>query len=128
MNNITIFGEVLFDHFPDGHEILGGAPFNVAWHLKAFGQNPQSISRVGNDAEGDLVRSNMQNWGMATDFLQTDPSHPTGQVQISIENGDPTCRIVEDQAYDHIALPGSLSHDNNGFFLSRHLGDAFIST
>jgi len=33
MNNnhpIHVFGEVLFDHFPDGSRILGGAPFNVA--------------------------------------------------------------------------------------------------
>lgn len=27
---IHICGEVLFDHFPDGSRILGGAPFNVA--------------------------------------------------------------------------------------------------
>jgi len=39
MNNqqIGIFGEVLFDQFPDGQQVLGGAPFNVAWHLQAFG-------------------------------------------------------------------------------------------
>jgi len=39
MNNnplLHIFGEVLFDHFPDGSRVLGGAPFNVAWHLQAF--------------------------------------------------------------------------------------------
>ncbi len=40
-----IFGEVLFDCFPDGASILGGAPFNVAWHLHAFGQSPLFISR-----------------------------------------------------------------------------------
>ena len=32
-----IFGEVLFDTFPDGTAVLGGAPFNVAWHLQGFG-------------------------------------------------------------------------------------------
>jgi fructokinase len=105
MNNFIIFGEVLFDHFPGGMKILGGAPFNVAWHLNAFGQNPQFISRVGNDPEGDLIRSSMQKWGMATGFLQTDLNHPTGQVQISLEHGEPSYHIVEDQAYDHIALP-----------------------
>ncbi|MGD9171680.1 MAG: carbohydrate kinase, partial [Candidatus Thiodiazotropha sp.] len=34
---IAIFGEVLFDCFPTGEQVLGGAPFNVAWHLQAFG-------------------------------------------------------------------------------------------
>jgi fructokinase len=31
MNNqgIAVFGEVLFDQFPDGLQVLGGAPFNV---------------------------------------------------------------------------------------------------
>ncbi len=31
-----VFGEVLFDHFPDGGVVLGGAPFNVAAHLQAY--------------------------------------------------------------------------------------------
>ncbi len=53
-NNETlhIFGEVLFDHFPDGSRVLGGAPFNVAWHLQAFGESPRFISRIGNDPAG----------------------------------------------------------------------------
>ena len=37
---IALFGEVLIDQFPEGQRILGGAPFNVAWHLQAFGQKP----------------------------------------------------------------------------------------
>ncbi len=32
---VCVFGEVLFDHFPDGRRVLGGAPFNVAWNLAA---------------------------------------------------------------------------------------------
>ena len=51
-----IFGEVLYDHFPDGSRVLGGAPFNVAWHLQAFGLAPRFISRVGDDAEGRKLR------------------------------------------------------------------------
>ena len=47
---LCVFGEVLFDHFPDGRRVLGGAPFNVAWHLQAFGEAPRFISRVGADA------------------------------------------------------------------------------
>ncbi|PIV92139.1 MAG: hypothetical protein COW45_01270, partial [Gallionellales bacterium CG17_big_fil_post_rev_8_21_14_2_50_54_146] len=33
---VVLFGEVLADVFPD-RAVLGGAPFNVARHLKAFG-------------------------------------------------------------------------------------------
>jgi fructokinase len=52
-----VFGEVLFDCFPDGTEVLGGAPFNVAWHLQGFGLSPLLVSRVGNDARGQQIRS-----------------------------------------------------------------------
>jgi fructokinase len=51
-----IFGEVLFDHFPDGRQVLGGAPFNVAWHLQAFGASPFMVSKVGADAEAVAVK------------------------------------------------------------------------
>jgi fructokinase len=51
MFSTVIFGEVLFDNFPD-KQVLGGAPFNVAWHLQGFGDNPLFISRVGDDSRG----------------------------------------------------------------------------
>ena len=99
---VCIFGEVLFDHFPDGSRVLGGAPFNVAWHLQAFGQSPRLVSRVGRDTEGEQVRSAMGDWGLATDCLQTDPKHPTGRVAVSFTDGEPAYDIVPDCAYDHI--------------------------
>ncbi|WP_374087922.1 carbohydrate kinase [Methylomicrobium lacus] len=99
---IHIFGEVLFDHFPDGSRVLGGAPFNVAWHLQAFGQAPRLISRIGDDPEGREIAQLMQNWGMRADALQTDPMHPTGSVQVSIAHGEPRYDIVADCAYDFI--------------------------
>jgi len=104
MNQIPcVFGEVLFDHFPDGSRVLGGAPFNVAWHLQAFGQAPLFISRIGQDAEGDEIRIAMQDWGMATDALQTDAELPTGRVAVSIEDGEPSYDIVHPCAYDAIS-------------------------
>jgi fructokinase len=104
-NPITVFGEVLLDHFPDDNKVLGGAPFNVAWHLQALGQNPQFISRVGTDPAGNQIRSEMQAWGMNLDFLQQDSTYPTGQVRVTIEHGEPAYSILADQAYDHIQMP-----------------------
>ena len=97
-----IFGEVLFDHFPDGSRVLGGAPFNVAWHLQAFGQSPLMVSRVGRDAQGEQVRAAMTAWGMSTRHLQTDPTRATGQVTVTFKDGEPAYDIVADCAYDHI--------------------------
>ena len=53
----VVFGEVLFDIFPDGSRVLGGAPFNVAWHLQAFGCAPLFVSRIGEDENGEQVRA-----------------------------------------------------------------------
>jgi fructokinase len=87
---LYIFGEVLFDHFPDGTRVLGGAPFNVAWHLQAFGQSPLLISRVGSDPEGTQVRAAMRDWSLSSSGLQTDTVHPTGKVTVAFQDGEPT--------------------------------------
>ena len=97
-----VFGEALFDCFPDGTEILGGAPFNVAWHLAAFGLKPVFLSRVGDDGLGERIDAAMCEQGMTTLGLQHDPAHPTGTVQVSLEDGEPSYEIVADRAYDHI--------------------------
>lgn len=110
--SVCIFGEVLFDHFPDGKRVLGGAPFNVAWHLQAFGAAPRFISRVGADAEGDAVLAAMRDWGMDTGSVQTDPDRPTGRVTVQLVDNEPSYDIVADCAYDAIeARPGAVPGD-----------------
>ena len=99
---LCIFGEVLFDHFADGTRVLGGAPFNVAWHLQAFGQAPAFISRTGNDADGEAVRAAMHDWGMNTDGMQTDPQLPTGRVNVSFVEDENVYDIVRPSAWDAI--------------------------
>ncbi len=100
--NVFIFGEVLFDCFPTGEKVLGGAPFNVAWHLQALGNSPRLISSVGEDDLGQKILNAMDEWGMDTGLVQRDPNHPTGQVQISIIEGEPQYTINPDCAYDFI--------------------------
>jgi fructokinase len=97
-----LFGEVLFDHFPDGRRVLGGAPFNVAWHLQAFGQRPLLISAVGDDPQGAAVREAMEKWSMDHSALQIHPRQPTGRVQVSIEDDEPRYEIVHPVAWDRI--------------------------
>jgi fructokinase len=97
-----IFGEVLYDIFPDGREILGGAPFNVAWHLKGFGQNPLMITRVGVDSLGDRILEQMCSWGMDTGQVQLDRKYPTGTVLVSFDDQEPRFEIPRQQAFDYI--------------------------
>ncbi|WP_303901040.1 carbohydrate kinase family protein [Thiohalomonas denitrificans] len=106
----VIFGEVLFDCFEkQGTSLLGGAPFNVAWHLQGFGLEPVFISRIGDDERGRQVRRAMARWGMSTGGLQIDSRHPTGEVRITLEAGQPTFSILPDRAYDFIDDAEALS-------------------
>jgi fructokinase len=110
----VIFGEVLFDHFlQDGNMVLGGAPFNVAWNLQAMGLSPHLVSRVGEDALGERIISAMDDWGMDRSGLQVDDTVPTGEVRVSVTDGEPSFEITADRAYDFISaeelyLPGDM--------------------
>jgi fructokinase len=97
-----IVGEVLFDVMPDGSRVLGGAPFNVAWHLEAFGLRPLVVTRVGTDDSGDEVQTAMEAWGMDTSGVQRDEVYSTGCVQVDLKDGEPTFDILANQAYDHL--------------------------
>ena len=110
----VIYGEVLFDQFENGTSVLGGAPFNVAWHLQGLGLNPLFISKIGKDNTGEQVLASMRGWGMDTQGIQVDDERPTGSVQISLDAGQPTFDILPDQAYDHINYEPikALSDDN----------------
>ncbi len=98
----VVFGEILYDVFEDGRAVLGGAPFNVARHLRGFGLDPLMISRVGNDERGRAALAAMRSWEMDTAGVQVDPARPTGEVRVCLEAGQPTFEIVPDRAWDHI--------------------------
>lgn len=99
---LVIFGEVLYDCFPDGRQVLGGAPFNVAWGLQGFGHRPLFVSSVGADKEGDEIRSRSQDWGLLTDQIHRDSQHATGMVEIQIVNDEPKYEISMPRAWDYI--------------------------
>ena len=97
-----LFGEVLFDCFADGNIVLGGAPFNVAWHLQGLGVTPLLISRVGSDERGSVVLRLMREWGLPVKAMQVDADKPTGVVAVNVKDGEPSYNILPDQAYDFI--------------------------
>ena len=104
----VVFGEVLYDCFPDGRTILGGAPFHVAWHLNGFGLKPLLVSRIGSDDRGNDIIEAMQQWGMDVSAVQRDSFRPTGVVNVVLDdNNQPSYDIAESQAYDYIR-PGEI--------------------
>ncbi len=100
---LYIFGEVLFDCFPDAAPVLGGAPFNVAWHLNAFGAKTHLISAVGKDELGEKITQAMREWGLATHYTQQHPDLPTGTVNVHFDNNEPHYTISAPVAFDAIS-------------------------
>lgn len=103
---LVIFGEVLYDCFPQGRQVLGGAPFNVAWGLQGFGHRPLLISSVGADPKGDEIRTRLEGWGLRTDQLHRDSKHATGMVEIQIKDDEPKYDISMPSAWDYIPDDG----------------------
>lgn len=101
-----IFGEALYDHFPDGSKVLGGAPLNVAWHLQGFKASPLMVTAVGADPDGAEILKRMAGWGMTTSGVQIHPTRPTGRVTARLDDGEPRYEIEAGQAYDAISREG----------------------
>lgn len=122
---VLIFGEVLFDCFPEGRRVLGGAPFNVAWGLQGFGLRPRLLSAVGADAPGDEIRERMQAWGMLVDGVQVREDLQTGTVEVTVEEGEPSYDIAAPRAWDAIAPadPGQVSLLYHGALALRSAGN-----
>ncbi len=106
---IICFGETLFDILPDG-ALPGGAPMNVAIHLKYYSHSPLIISRVGNDDAGDKLIHFLQDKGLFTAYIQRDQTHQTGIVQADISHQTQVSyTIVEPVAWDYIAYDKQLA-------------------
>ena len=77
---------------------------NVAMHTRNFGEEPALISRVGDDPLGRELIEYVQKRGLSTQWIQIDPQHPTGTVEVNVSNShEVTYDIVESVAWDFIA-------------------------
>lgn len=108
-------GEALFDCFENVHpprKVLGGAPLNaaaIAHQLgRRYGVEGVVVSRVGDDALGERLRSELTARGMRTDGLQRDLYHPTGRVLVQMHAGEPQYEIVRDVAWDFLEWDDAL--------------------
>jgi fructokinase len=110
---IAGLGEALYDVFPD-HQVLGGAPLNMAVHAHQLGQplggTATVISRVGQDVLGRQIIAELAARGMGH-HLQTDPDLSTGTVAVTVDtDGQPTYDIVRDVAWDAIQFDPDLKY------------------
>lgn len=100
---IAGIGEALFDCYPDGRCLLGGAPFNFAVQAhriaSRFGGRAVAVTRIGDDALGHDFLGALST---PREGIQLDAEHPTGRVEVTVHNGEPQYRIFEHVAWDFI--------------------------
>jgi fructokinase len=100
---IVALGELLWDLLPTGRQ-AGGAVFNFAFHCHQLGHSAVIVSRIGDDDLGRALRAEVRRLGMTDEFIQTDPGHPTGTVNVEIAaNGQPAFTVADDVAWDYVA-------------------------
>ena len=103
MKTFTCFGEVLWDVFPD-HQIIGGAPLNVALRLKSFTKNVSIISAIGNDKLGEQLLTYLDSNDLTSKYIQTNNNYPTGQVLVTLDqNGSASYDIKNPSVWDFIS-------------------------
>ena len=95
---------MLWDSLPQGL-FPGGAPMNVAYHLRQLGLRAAPVSAVGHDTLGSELMRRVGSWGLETDLIRVREDKPTGLVRVTIKEGSPSYEIVEDVAWDWIEIP-----------------------
>jgi len=99
---VLAFGEVLWDLLPTG-ALLGGAPFNFVYRVNSLGHRGLMISRLGEDELGGKALRIIEALGMDGTYIQSDPSHHTGTVDVRFDElKNPDFTIVKNAAYDFI--------------------------
>lgn len=101
--SVAVIGEALVDVYPDGSQVPGGAPFNVARWLAAFGLPTLLITRIGQgDAAAACLQTELRRFGLQGPGVQIDAQRPTGLVQVLPAPEGHRFEIAPDSAWDHL--------------------------
>src|SRR5579871_5854594 len=96
-------GELLWDMLPDGPR-LGGAPANFTVMAGRLGSHAAILSRIGRDDLGRNAVNLLDPFPADTEYLQVDPAHATGQVTVTLKDGQATYVFDEPVAWDFLEL------------------------
>jgi len=99
---VVCFGEILWDFLPAGL-FAGGAPFNVAYHLRQLGLQPHLASAVGRDLLGEELLRRLKYAGLGSLGLARSTGLPTGYVRAALSpGGEARYEIATEVAWDQI--------------------------
>lgn len=86
IKKVICFGEILWDNLPTGRK-AGGAPMNVAYHLRKMGADASMISRIGADKAGADLIAFTNEIGLPDNLIQIDEHQKTSEVIATIGEG-----------------------------------------
>jgi sugar/nucleoside kinase (ribokinase family) len=104
----TVFGPIMVDHYVAGGAALaGGGALNVCVHLRRAGLRPNLVSRVGNDADGVLLREFLTRHDIAHDAAAIVRDGSTSSIDVAIDaNEQPVMEnFVEGVWHDFVLTP-----------------------
>lgn len=81
---VLCVGEIVWDELPSGR-FLGGAPLNVAYHLRTLGVPAVPVSAVGADRAGAEALERIRRLGLPTELVRVHPSLPTGTARAALD-------------------------------------------
>ncbi|MEO8277161.1 MAG: PfkB family carbohydrate kinase [Thermoanaerobaculia bacterium] len=100
---VLCFGEVLWDSLPRGL-FPGGAPLNVAFHLRRLGLYPVLVSAVGQDRLGEEMLARLESWDLEAAGVSVLSDRETGLSRVTVVDGSPSFEILPAVAWDRIEL------------------------
>ena len=99
------FGEILWDVFPAKRiQTIGGAPLNVAGHIKRLGGEAEIISGIGIDKLGKETELKLRELQLSDEYIVRVPSAGTGTATVILANGIPSYEFNYPAAWDMINL------------------------
>ena len=105
MNNILVFGEILYDIYDDV-EVIGGAPFNYSVQLSRLiskNDNLKFITALGKDDFSKDAFKFIENENIDSSLMQVIDNYETGKATVFMnENKIPDYIIHENVAWDNI--------------------------
>lgn len=110
MTDFIIFGEILFDCFPD-RATLGGAPLNVAGHMTRLGLKGKVVSAVGDDELGRRAISEIEEIGLDTSDIAVLRDAETGRADVTLHGKNAEYTFNDPAAWDMIPCPDELDQE-----------------
>ncbi|NGF57363.1 carbohydrate kinase [Parapedobacter sp. SGR-10] len=102
---VLCMGELLWDMIPTG-KMVGGAPFNVAYHLNKLGVSARVLTRIGNDMDGVELVDFLTQHKIDSSLVQVDKEQPTSKVEVYYDDTHSVkYDIVYPTAWDYLELP-----------------------